>query len=57
MLPPNYLARTLEPMSPPEDKPKASAEAGRPNSAQADADVGGLLIPAQQERFENPIRF
>jgi hypothetical protein len=44
-------------MSPPEDKPKASAEAGRPNSAQADADVGGLLIPAQQERFENPIRF
>lgn len=57
MLPPNYLARTLEPMSPPEDKPKASAEPGRPNSAQADADVGGLLIPAQQERFENPIRF
>ena len=57
MLPPNYLARTLEPMSPPEDKPKASAEESRPNSAQADADVGGLLTPAQQERFENPIRF
>lgn len=57
MLPPAYLARTLEPMSPPEEKAKAGDEAGEPKSAQADVGPGGSLIPAQRERFENPIRF
>jgi len=62
MLPPNYVARTLEPMSPPEQVSRAADEAGGPQgsqsarSAQSGADAGGRLIPAQQH-FENPIRF
>jgi len=57
MLPPGYLARTLEPMTPPEEKRQAQAGATQAPSAQAEVDAGGLLIPASQERFENPIRF
>src|SRR5690606_27383732 len=57
MLPPGYLARTLEPMASPEEKHQADAGAARAPSAQAEVDAGGLLIPASQERFENPIRF
>lgn len=57
MLPPNYLARTLEPMSPPEDRPVASAGSAGTQSAQAAGDAGGLPAPAAPERFENPIRF
>ena len=66
MLPPNYVARTLEPMSAPEQSASASDEARRSQaaqpgqssrSAQSGGDVGSLLIPAQQQHFENPIRF
>ncbi len=58
MLPPNYLARTLEPMSPPpQETARVADEAVRAQAARGSADVGGLLIPAQQERIENPIRF
>lgn len=62
MLPPSYVARTLEPMSPPEQMSRASDEGGSPQgaqsarSAQSGADARGRLIPAQQH-FENPIRF
>jgi len=35
-----------------------AAQPGQPSrSAQSGGDVGGLLIPAQQQHFENPIRF
>jgi len=58
MLPPNYVARSLEPMSPPEQVSTAAAEAGRaPSSRSTQSDAGSLLIPAQQQHFENPIRF
>lgn len=57
MLPPNYLARTLEPMSPAAERPTAGAEPAPAQSAQAAGDLGGLPIPAAQERIENPIRF
>jgi len=57
MLPPNYVARTLEPMSPAGERPKAGADTVPTQSAQAAGDVGGLPIPAAQQRIENPIRF
>lgn len=63
MLPPNYVARTLEPMSAPEQVSRAADDAGGPRGAQpgrsgqSGANVGGLPIPAQQQHFENPIRF
>lgn len=61
MLPPTYVARTLETMSPPEQVSAAGGEAGRTGVEQparsAQSDAGDLLIPAQQPRFRNPIRF
>jgi hypothetical protein len=57
MLPPNYLARTLDSMAPAQEGRQADASAARGPSAQAEVDAGGVLVPASQERFENPIRF
>ena len=57
MLPPNYLARTLDSMAPAHVGRQADASAARGPSAQAEVDAGGVLVPASQERFENPIRF
>ena len=57
MLPPNYLARTLEPMSAPQEAPKIDGDLARAQPAQAEANAGSVPAPARQERFENPIRF
>lgn len=57
MLPANYLARTLEPMSAPQQAPKIDGELARAQTAQAEANAGGTPTPARQERVENPIRF
>ncbi len=56
MLPPTYVARTLEPMSPPEPVARAGGEVTRAQAPQSAANAGGAPIPAQQQ-FVNPIRF
>jgi hypothetical protein len=58
MLPPNYLARTVEPLAPAVPTTTglgAGNAASEPTAAAPDA--GGLPLPAREERFENPIRF
>lgn len=58
MLPSNYLARTVEPMSPPAPTTTAMSAGNAPAEPTAAApDAGGLPLPAREERFENPIRF
>lgn len=59
LLPPNYLARTLEPMTPaqPTTTAMSPASATAEPAEAASADAGGLPLRAREERFENPIRF
>jgi hypothetical protein len=57
MLPPNYLARTIEPMTPAEPTTTAMNAGNASGPAEAAPDAGGLPSPAREERFENPIRF
>ncbi|MCL4184837.1 MAG: glutaredoxin family protein [Burkholderiaceae bacterium] len=58
MLPPNYLARTVEPMSPSATTTTAMSAGNAPAELAGSAPgAGGRPLPAREEPFENPIRF